>query len=84
MLQLSDLYSQNYRAVRYGILFVAITFVCFFASEHLVRGMRLHPTQYLITAYISGATNNRPAAAGIGVALATSYGLLYVILLSQD
>ena len=100
MLQPSDLYTQNYRAVRYGILFVAITFACFFAWEHLVRGMRLHPMQYLlvglalatfyllllalsehigfavsyalaagalvalITAYISGATNNRPAAAG--------------------
>jgi inner membrane protein involved in colicin E2 resistance len=86
-----------HRAVRYGILFVAITFACFFAWEHLVRGMRLHPMQYLlvglalatfyllllalsehigfamsyalaagalvalITAYISGATNNHPA-----------------------
>jgi inner membrane protein len=120
MLQPSDLYSQNYRAVRYGILFVAITFACFFAWEHLVRGMRLHPMHYLlvglalatfyllllalsehvgfgvsyavaagalvalITSYISGATNNRLAAGGIGAALAASYGLLYVILLSQD
>jgi inner membrane protein len=120
MLQPSDLYTQNYRAVRYGILFVAITFACFFAWEHLVRGMRLHPMQYLlvglalatfyllllalsehlgfagsyalaaaalvalITAYIAGATDNRPAAAGIGAALAASYGLLYVILGSQD
>jgi inner membrane protein len=120
LLQPSDLYTQNYRAVRYGILFVAITFACFFAWEHLVRGLRLHPMQYLlvglalatfyllllalsehigfaasyalaagalvalISTYISGATNNRRAAAGIGAALAASYGLLYVILLSQD
>jgi inner membrane protein len=120
LLQPSDLYTENYRAVRYGILFVAITFACFFAWEHLVRGMRLHPMQYLlvglalatfyllllalsehlgfgvsyavaagalvalITIYISGATHNRTAAAGIGVALAASYGLLYIILLSQD
>src|SRR6266403_1682899 len=120
LLQPSDLYTQNYRAVRYGILFVAITFACFFAGEHLVRGIRLHPMQYLlvglalatfyllllalsehigfavsyalaagalvalISTYISGATNNRRAAAGIGAALAASYGLLYVILLSQD
>jgi len=120
LLQPSDLYTQNYRAVRYGILFVAITFACFFAWEHLVRGIRLHPMQYLlvglalatfyllllalsehigfavsyalaagalvalISTYISGATNNRRAAAGIGAALAASYGLLYVILLSQD
>jgi inner membrane protein len=120
LLQPSDLYTQDYRAVRYGILFVAITFACFFAWEHLVRGMRLHPMQYLlvglalatfyllllalsehigfavsygvaaaalvalITTYIFGATNNRAAAGGIGAALAISYGLLYVILLSQD
>jgi inner membrane protein len=120
LFQPSDIYTQNYRAVRYGILFVAITFACFFAWEHLVRGMRLHPMQYLlvglalgtfyllllalsehvgfaasyavastalvalITTYIVGATTNRRAATGIGAALAASYGVLYVILLSQD
>jgi inner membrane protein len=120
LFQPSDIYTQNYRAVRYGILFVAITFACFFAWEHLVRDMRLHPMQYLlvglalatfylllvalsehvgfggsyaiaaaalvalITTYIAGATSNRQAAAGIGAALAASYGVLYVILLSQD
>lgn len=120
LFQPSDIYMQNYRAVRYGILFVAITFACFFAWEHLVRGMRLHPMQYLlvglalgtfyllllalsehvgfaasyavasaalvvlITIYIVGATTNRQAATGIGAALAASYGVLYVILLSQD
>jgi inner membrane protein len=120
LFQPSDIYTQNYRAVRYGILFVAITFACFFAWEHLVRGMRLHPMQYLlvglalatfylllvalsehvgfggsyaiaaaalvalITTYIAGATGNARAAAGIGAALAASYGVLYVILLSQD
>jgi inner membrane protein len=120
LFQPSDIYTQNYRAVRYGILFVAITFACFFAWEHLVRGMRLHPMQYLlvglalgtfyllllalsehvgfaasyavasavlvalITTYIAGATSNRQAAVGIGAALAASYGVLYVILLSQD
>jgi inner membrane protein len=91
-----------------------------FESIHLVRGMRLHPMQYLlvglalgtfyllllafsehvgfaasyavasialvtlITTYIVGATTNRRAATGIGAALAASYGVLYVILLSQD
>ena len=38
----------------------------------------------LITTYITGATNNRLAAAGIGGALASTYGILYVILLSED
>jgi len=120
LFQPSNIYTQNYRAVRYGILFVAITFACFFAWEHLVRGLRLHPMQYLlvglalatfyllllalsehigfalsygvaaaalialITTYIAGATNNRLAAFGIGAALAITYGILYVILLSED
>ena len=120
LFQPSNIYTQNYRAVRYGILFVAITFACFIAWEHLVRGLRLHPMQYLlvglalatfyllllalsehigfalsyglaaaalvalITTYIAGATNNRLAAFGIGGALASTYGILYVILLSED
>jgi inner membrane protein len=120
LFQPSNIYTQNYRAVRYGILFVAITFACFFAWEHLVRGLRLHPMQYLlvglalatfyllllalsehigfavsyglaaaalvavITTYIAGATNNRLAAFAIGAALASTYGVLYVILLSED
>jgi inner membrane protein len=120
LFQPSNIYTQNYRAVRYGILFVAITFACFFAWEHLVRGLRLHPMQYLlvglalatfyllllalsehvgfalsyavaaaalvalITTYIAGATDNRLAAFAIGAALASTYGILYVILLSAD
>jgi inner membrane protein len=62
-LQPADIYTQNYRAVRYGILFVAITFACFFAWEHLVRGLRLHPMQYLL----------------VGLALATFYLLLVAL-----
>jgi inner membrane protein len=120
LFQPSNIYTQNYRAARYGILFIAITFACFFAWEHLVRGLRLHPMQYLlvglalatfyllllalsehigfalsygvaaaalvalITTYIAGATNNRVAVFGIGAALATTYSILYVILLSED
>jgi inner membrane protein len=61
--QPADIYSQNYRAVRYGILFVAVTFACFFAWEHLVRGLRLHPMQYLL----------------VGLALATFYLLLLAL-----
>jgi inner membrane protein len=120
MFQPSDIYTQNYRAMRYGVLFIAITFACFFAWEHVVRGVRLHPMQYLlvglalatfyllllalsehvgfalsytiaaaalvalIATYIAGATSNRRAAGLIGAALATSYAVLYVILLSED
>jgi inner membrane protein len=63
LFQPSDIYTQNYRAVHYGILFIAITFACFFAWEHLVRGVRLHPVQYLL----------------VGLALATFYLLLLAL-----
>jgi inner membrane protein len=63
LFQPSTIYTQNYRAARYGILFIAITFACFFAWEHLVRGMRLHPTQYLF----------------VGLSLATFYLLLLAL-----
>jgi inner membrane protein len=63
LFQPSHIYTQNYRAVRYGILFVAITFACFFAWEHLVRGLRLHPMQYLL----------------VGLALATFYLVLLAL-----
>jgi inner membrane protein len=63
MFQPSDIYTQNYRAMRYGILFIAITFACFFACEHVIQGLRLHPMQYLL----------------IGLALATFYLLLLAL-----
>ena len=43
-----DVYVLNYRAVRYGVLFVAVTFLALFAWEHLSRSVRLHPVQYLL------------------------------------
>jgi inner membrane protein len=63
LFQPSNIYTQNYRAARYGILFIAITFACFFAWEHLVRGLRLHPMQYLL----------------VGLSLATFYLLLLAL-----
>jgi inner membrane protein len=43
-----DVYALNYRAVRYGVLFVAMTFLGLFAWEHAGRSVRLHPMQYLL------------------------------------
>lgn len=43
-----DVYVLNYRAVHYGVLFVAITFLALFAWEHASGGVRLHPVQYLL------------------------------------
>jgi len=63
LFQPSDIYTQNYRAARYGILFIAITFACFFAWEHVVRGLQLHPMQYLM----------------VGAALAIFYLLLLAL-----
>jgi len=120
LFQPSNIYTQNYRAVRYGILFIAITFACLFAWEHVVRGLRLHPMQYLLVGlalatfylvllalsehigfalsyglaaaalvtligtYLTGAIKNRRAIAVIVAALSVAYGVLYVILLSED
>jgi inner membrane protein len=40
-------YQQNVRAVKYGVLFIALTFVAFFLFE-VLRGLRVHTVQYLL------------------------------------
>ncbi len=42
-----NVYSQADRASKYGLLFVALTFVGFFMLE-LVKRLRIHPVQYLL------------------------------------
>lgn len=42
-----DIYQQATRAVKYGILFIALGFAAFFAFEHL-RALPIHPIQYLL------------------------------------
>lgn len=42
-----DLYQQTERAVKYGMLFVGLTFLVFLLME-LLRGVRVHPVQYLL------------------------------------
>jgi len=42
-----DVYQQSERAVKYGILFVFLTFVAFFLFEVLLR-MAVHPIQYVL------------------------------------
>ncbi len=41
-----DIYRQALRAVKYGILFVAVIFAAFFAFE-TIRSLPIHPIQYL-------------------------------------
>jgi inner membrane protein len=45
--QAVDVYQRAERAVKYALLFIALTFLTFFAWEQL-GGMRLHPLQYLL------------------------------------
>ena len=40
-----NIYQQVERAVKYGILFIALTFACFFIFE-MMTGLRLHAMQY--------------------------------------
>jgi inner membrane protein len=55
-------YQQNVRAGKYGVLFIALTFVAFFLFE-VLRGLRVHPVQYLL----------------VGLALATFYVVLLAV-----
>ena len=43
----ASVYQQNERAGKYGILFIALTFVAFFLVE-VLRKLRVHPVQYLL------------------------------------
>jgi len=45
-----SIYRLTLRAVTYGVLFVALTFVSFFMFE-VVAGLRLHPLQYLMIGF---------------------------------
>lgn len=45
--QPASVYQQNERAGKYGILFIALTFVAFFLFE-VLRKLRVHPVQYLL------------------------------------
>lgn len=47
LVQPGGVYQQNDRAGKYGLLFIALTFVAFFLFE-VLKGLRLHPVQYLL------------------------------------
>lgn len=117
--QAVDAYQRGERAIKYALLFIALTFLTFFAWEQVTR-MRLHPLQYLLVglalstfylllialsehfafvvayvtaatalvlligAYMGGALRNRARGFTVGTAMAAVYGLLYVLVLSED
>lgn len=117
--QPSDVYQRGERAIKYALLFIALTFLTFFAWER-VSGTRLHPLQYLLVGlalstfylllialsehlpfalayvlgafaltlligiYISGAVSSRMRGAVVATAMGVVYGLLYVLVISED
>lgn len=117
--QAVDVYQRGERAVKYAVLFIALTFLTFFAWEQL-SAIRIHPLQYLLVGlalsvfylllialcehlafawaylisalalvgligiYIAGAFGSRARGAFAGTTMGAMYGLLYMLLLSED
>jgi inner membrane protein len=114
-----DIYQRVERAVKYAVLFIALTFMTFFAWEQ-VTGNPLHPLQYLLVGlalsmfylllialsehiafalayviaatalvlliglYLAGALRSARRGIVAGAAMSLIYGLLYMLLLSED
>jgi len=114
-----DLYTQAERSVKYGLLFITLTFTAFFLFEVLKR-MPVHPIQYglvglalslfylllialaehigfaaayllgtvacsgLLALYTGSVLDDRRRGLVFGGVIALLYGMLYVILRSED
>lgn len=114
-----DVYQQSERALKYGVLFILLTFALFFVYE-VLQSLALHPVQYLLvglalaffflllvslsehlafglayllaalacalllTFYVAGILRDRRAGAVFGATMLLLYGVLYVILQSED
>lgn len=117
--QAVDVYQRVERATKYALLFIALTFLTFFAWEQVSR-TRIHPLQYLLVGlalsvfylllialsehisfalaylmaatalvlligiYIAGALGGHRRGVFAGAAMTVVYGLLYVLVLSED
>lgn len=114
-----DIYQRGERAVKYAVLFIALTFLTFFAWEQVTRNP-LHPLQYLLVGlalsmfylllialsehiafatayviaatalvlligfYLAGALHSVQRGIVAGGAMTLVYGLLYMLVLSED
>jgi inner membrane protein len=114
-----DIYQRGERAVKYAVLFIALTFLTFFAWEQVTRN-RMHPLQYLLVGlalsmfylllialsehiafaiayvtaaaalvlliglYLAGALRSAGRGVVAGGAMSLVYGLLYMLVLSED
>ena len=78
-----DVYQRNVRAGKYGLLFIAMTFVAFFLFEVLKR-LRVHPVQYLLvgaalaTFYVVLLALSEQIGFGLAYALAAAAVVLLV------
>ncbi|MEO6925679.1 MAG: cell envelope integrity protein CreD [Rhodanobacter sp.] len=78
-----DVYQRNVRAGKYGLLFIAMTFVAFFLFEVLKR-LRVHPLQYLLvgaalaTFYVVLLALSEQLGFGLAYALAATAVVLIV------
>lgn len=114
-----DIYTQSTRAIKYGLLFVALTFALFFVTETM-KNVHVSLPQFLLVGgalaifflllvslaehigfalaylaaaaatvallsyYVSFVLRSRRQGLQTGALLAALYGILYVILLSED
>ena len=114
-----NIYSMADRALKYGVLFVALSFAAFFLFE-VLKALRIHPAQYLLVGlalaiffllllslaehlpfglayliavaaciglqgfYLSHVLGSRGRGLGFAGLLATLFGALYGLLVSED
>ncbi len=78
----ADVYLQNERSTKYGLLFIALTFGVFFLFETLQR-LRVHPVQYLLvgTALATFYLVLLAASEHISFALAYLLGVVALLLI---
>ncbi len=78
----ADVYQQNERSTKYGLLFIALTFGVFFLFETLQR-LRVHPVQYLLvgTALATFYLLLLAASEHISFALAYALGAAALVLI---
>ena len=78
-----DVYVQATRSVKYGALFILLTFLAFFLFE-VMNGLRIHPIQYLMVGFgiclfyvlLLSLSEHIPFTAAYGLALAGVVGMI--------
>jgi len=50
LIQPVDVYQQSERSIKYGILFISLTFIAFWVFE-ILKKLQIHPVQYLLVGF---------------------------------